>query len=434
KTWKSLQLNLPTVPVHDLVVKGDDLVLGTHGRSIWILDDLTPVRETTAAIAKKPAHLFPILPTTRWRVSWGGPTSGYLHHAAGDNPANGAAIWYQLDKEFKGEAKLEILDAKGSLVAKASGKFEANPEHKEGGDEKKDDDDAPPKRKLEPKPGLNRFVWDLTHDGATVIPGAAVDSGGAGARVPAAPGTYTVKLIVGKQTFAEKVDVKPDPRSEAALEAQFHARVLATMPRGGGYSGPDPNGLAKVFEEARKKAYADAAARGDSPLAGLKDQEHLSLRVRDDISKLSDTVLRLRAIKKQIGLRKELLKDRKDAKGLLKESEALDKKLDGIEAKLHNAKAKIPYDIFAARGGAMLYSQFAWLLANLVEADGAPTKAQQELAADLEKQLAVLLKQFDGVAKSDVDKLNAAAKKLGVPELYVPPEKKKEETTSPAEK
>ena len=106
----------------------------------------------------------------------------------------------------------------------------------------------------------------------------------------------------------------------------------------------------------------------------LADQEKLSLRVRDDITRLSDTVSRLRAIKKQIALRKDLLKGRDDAKELLKQSEALDKKLNGIEEKLHNPKAKIPYDIFAYRGGAMLYSQFAWLLSNLIRPTARPPR------------------------------------------------------------
>ncbi len=119
---------------------------------------------------------------------------------------------------------------------------------------------------------------------------------------------------------------------------------------------------------------------------------------------------------------------------MLKQSEALGKKLDGIDEKLHNPKAKISYDIFAARGGAMLYSQYAWLLGNLVDADGAPTKPQLELADDLEKQLTALVKQFDGVAKDDVGKVNDAAKKLGVPELYVPPPAKKKEEAKAVEK
>ena len=165
----------------------------------------------------------------------------------------------------------------------------------------------------------------------------------------------------------------------------------------------------------------------DRKTANLADQEKLALRVRDDITRLSDSVTRLRAIKKQIALRKDLLKDRDDAKDLVKQSEALDKKLNGVEEKLHNPKAKIAYDIFAYRGGAMLYSQFAWLLSNLIEADGAPTKAQVELADDLEKQLSTLVSEFEGVVKGDIGKLNAAAKKLGVPELYVPPAKKQEE-------
>ncbi len=122
KSWESLQLNLPTVPVHDLVVKDNDLVVGTHGRAIWILDDLTPVRDTTVAIKKKPAHLFAVQPATRWYVSWGGPTSGFTPAAVGDNPAAGATVWYQLPPDFKGEVKLEVLDAKGKVIATASGK------------------------------------------------------------------------------------------------------------------------------------------------------------------------------------------------------------------------------------------------------------------------------------------------------------------------
>jgi photosystem II stability/assembly factor-like uncharacterized protein len=433
KTWKSLQQNLPTVPVHDLVLKGDDLVVGTHGRSIWILDDLTPVRATTDAIRNKQAHLFPIQPATRWRVTWAGPTAGFSRSASGQNPADGAAIWFQLGKDFKGETKIEILDAKETVIAKAAGKFGDKPEKPDTKDDDDEEDHAPKPRKMEPKPGLNRFVWDLTHDGATVIQGAPVDSGGAGARIPVAPGTYTVRLKIGPQTLDQKVEVKPDPRAETVLRAQFDARILATI-RGGGYSGPDPNGLTNMIAAARKKAFEDAAKRGETPLGGLMDQEKLALRVRDDISKLSDTVNRLRAVKKQITLRKELLKDRDDAKDLLKQSEALDKSLNEIEEKLHNPKAKISYDIFAAKGGAMLYSQYAWLLSNLIDADGAPTKAQLELADDLEKQLTELVSRFDGVAKDSLGKLNEAARKLNVPELYVPPPAKKKEEAKPAEK
>jgi photosystem II stability/assembly factor-like uncharacterized protein len=385
KTWRSLQRNLPTVPVHDLVVKDNDLVVGTHGRSIWILDDLTPVRETTPAVVKKPAHLFTVQPATKWYSTWGGPTREFRPHVSGDNPDPGAVVWFQLPADFKGGVKIEILDAKEKVIAHAKGTLSGGRKPPVSDDKKDDDDEDPPKRKLEPAPGLNKFVWDLTHDGATVIPGAPVDSGSASARVPVAPGTYTVRLTVGNQKLTQKVVVSADPR--------LAPRTLL-------------------------KPVIDTAA--------LADQESLAIRVRDDISKLSDAVLRIRAIKKQIDLRKELLKDQDDAKPLLKQTEALAKKLDALEGKLHNPKAKISYDIFAAKGGAMLYSQFAWLLTNLTDTDGPPTKAQKELTEELEKQLTDLLAQFDGIVRDDMRKLNAEAKKLGVPELYVPPAKKVE--------
>ena len=441
KTWHSLQLNLPTVPVHDLVVKGDDLVVGTHGRSIWILDDLTTVRESTAAVREKPAHLFSVRPAVKWYVGSGGPTRGFNEYTGGDNPAAGAAVWFHLKDEPKAEVKVEVLDAAGAVVAKATAKAkpapkpEADKEPKDEGksatkpdDEKDEDEKVDPKdRKLEPAGGLNRWVWDLTHDGAEAIAGAPVDLGAADQRVPVAPGKYTVRLTVGKEVMTQPVEVKPDPRSAAAQEERFHAAVQATMPKGYGYSGPDPNGIVNMIAAARDKAYAEFAARGVDAGTGVKDQEKLALRVRDDISKLSDTVNRIRAIKKQLALRKDLLKENDGAKDLLKQSAAFDKKLDEVEGKLHNAKAKISYDIFAARGGAMLYSQFTWLLASLTDGDGAPTKAQVDLAAELEKELAGLVGQFDKLAADDLAKLNEAAKKLGVPELYVPPAKKKAE-------
>ncbi len=451
KTWQSLQLNLPTVPVHDLVVKDNDLVVATHGRAIWILDDLTPIRDTTAAVKKKAIHLFPVQAATKWYTSWGGSSREFLPTVSGENPDAGAVVWFHLGSDFKGEVKLEILDAKGRVIASAMGKANregeapaepaspnregeapaepADSPNREGeapaepADSPNREGEAPaepadsPKRKLEPKPGLNRFVWDLTHDGATTILGAPVDSGGAGARVPVAPGAYTVRLTLANQKFTQRVRVTADPRWLAtAARPPIPAAAFEWNPLQTGISGPDYAELHRLLAQA-------ASLKFETGPDELSAQEALTLRVRDDITKLSGAVARIRAIKKQTDLRKDLLKDRDDAKALLKQTDALAKKLDDLEGKLHNSKAKISYDIFAAKGGAMLYSQLAWLLANLTDGDGAPTKAQQELADDLQKELTALLGQFDGIAKTDLAKLNDAAKKLGVPELYVPPAK-----------
>jgi photosystem II stability/assembly factor-like uncharacterized protein len=422
KTWKSLQLNLPTVPVHDLIVKGDDLVLATHGRSLWILDDLTPIRETTNGIRNQTAHLFQPPAAIRWRVTWGGPTAEFSPQTSGQNPAEGSTISYQLGAAFKGEVTLEILDGKGTVIATAKGKYDPTKPPPSDPDEKEDEDEIP-KRKLEPKPGLNRFVWDLTHDGATVIAGAKVDTGLAGTRIPAAPGIYTIRLTAGGQKLTQSIEVEADHRWARPIAQSTPKNVDKLSPKG---AEKIDNGVSstKLVESSQIKPSVLASSTAITELA---NQEKLALRVRDDISKLSDVVARLRAVKKQLDLRKDLLKERDEAKDLLKQSEALEKKLDGIEEKLHNPKAKVVYDIFAFKGGAMLYSQLAWLLGNLTDSDGEPTKAQRELADELEKELTTLTAQFEGVVKNDIDKLNAAAKKLGVPELWVPPVKKKEE-------
>ncbi|MCS6865291.1 MAG: hypothetical protein RMJ56_05360 [Gemmataceae bacterium] len=386
-SWQSLQLNLPTVPVHDLVVKDNDLVVGTHGRSIWILDDLTPLREQSA-VGQKAVHLFTVQPATRWYIGWGGPTREFLPRVAGENPDNGAVIWFHLDSKIQGEVKIEILDAQSQVIAEAQGKLPSKATSSEAESPAQSEKTQKP-RQFEPRVGLNKFVWDLTHDGAQTIPEAPVDMGDPGQRIPVAPGEYTVRLTVANQKLTQKVKVSHDPRLEQTLP-------------------PTPEALQQL-------------------LSGLKEQETLALRVRDQISLLADTVHRIRALKKQLDLRQELLKDRDDTKTLLKLSEALAKKLDELEGQLHNPKAKISYDIFAQKGGAMLYSQLAWLLANLTDGDGIPTQPQKELALELEKQLTKLVGQLDTITATDIEKLNTQAQQLAVPQLYVPPAKKRAE-------
>jgi len=411
KTWHPLRLNLPTVPVHDLVVKDDALVVGTHGRSIWILDDLTPVREWKPGLAAEPAHLFAGRPATKWQTGTGAVSSHLRTSAAADPPA-GAVIWFHLASAPKGPVTLEILDAKGAPVAKARGKADHKPRDGDGEDEE-DDPDPEVKRTFPLKPGLTRYVWDLAHDGADIIPGAKVDAGDPGQSVPVAPGTYTVKLTAGGQTRTTTVEVRPDPRvvpDEVAAAKKEPERANTDEARLG-LTGGQAAAIARLWQESG--VVKDAA-----------DREQLALKVRDDISALSRTVARIRAIRKQIDLRKELLKERDDAKPLVKDTDALAKKLTTLEEKLHNPKAKIVYDIFAHKGGAMLYSQLTFLLANLADGDGPPTRAQREQFAELDKVLAGHVAEFDKLTTADLARLNEAAKKLGVPELYVPPAKK----------
>src|SRR5205807_3609004 len=120
--WQSLKLNLPMTPIHDLTVKNDDLVVATHGRAFWILDDISPLRQMNATTANEDTHLYQPATAIRYR----GP--GFTIRASvpvGANPPTGVIIDYFLKSAPKDAAELEILDAKGKMVRKFSSKKEA---------------------------------------------------------------------------------------------------------------------------------------------------------------------------------------------------------------------------------------------------------------------------------------------------------------------
>src|SRR5208283_5336840 len=110
--WQKLGLNLPTVPVHDLVVKDDDLAIATHGRGFWVLDDLTPLRKLAPTDADTAVKLYPPRPAYRLRM----PDSVDRRVPTGDNPPPGAMVYYYLKSAPKEEVKLEVLDAPGAVV------------------------------------------------------------------------------------------------------------------------------------------------------------------------------------------------------------------------------------------------------------------------------------------------------------------------------
>ena len=198
-TWKELKLNLPTVAVHDLVVKDDDLVVGTHGRSIWILDDLTPLREWSKDVEAKagaPLHgaAGRALALRRARLVAG---EGSRAEPAGRAPS----LHYWLKDEPKGDVVLEILDEKGGLVRKLSSR-KIEPETPP--DDPDPAEDETPKKALPKKAGLQRAVWDLRYEGATKIKAAKIDSGDPAEGPMVLPGTYTAKLTVDGQSLRRR--------------------------------------------------------------------------------------------------------------------------------------------------------------------------------------------------------------------------------------
>ena len=207
--WNRLKLNLPTVPIDDIAIhpRENDLVLGTHGRSLWILDDITPLEQMADSVTNEDLHLFDLRPATEWRLASRGGSTGHKLFL-GANPPNGAQIHYYL-KDKPGEkerVRISISDKDGKAIREMDGTKEA---------------------------GVNQVIWDLRSrpvvppaDEAgeqAAAPGRGFGGGGGfggglrgGLRVE--PGVYTVKVTLGKNQQMKTVAVQEDPRITISAE------------------------------------------------------------------------------------------------------------------------------------------------------------------------------------------------------------------------
>ena len=355
-TWQSLQLNLPTVAVHDLVVKDDDLLVGTHGRSIWILDDVTPFREATPSLLGSAVHLFKPRETYRWYYS-----GGMRDRAAGQNPPRGAVITYFLKDKPK-EVAIEIRDAQKRLVRR----YTSVAEPAAGAD----DNEPEPKPVLNLDPGVQRAVWDLRWSGADRIRNAKIDWGNPAYGPVAVPGTYTVTLTVDGRSATAPLVVKPDPRAQISQ-------------------------------------------------ADLEAQQAFALEVRDAFSRITANVNRLRAVSDQLKARNAALEGHAPAAPLVKASEAALTKIAAFEEEIHNPRALVVYDILAMKGGAKLYSRLSPLIDFVTDGDGAPTQGAREVFADQKRELEQWEGRVKQFLASDVATLNAQAAQLGVAFIVV---------------
>jgi photosystem II stability/assembly factor-like uncharacterized protein len=250
-SWRRFQLNLPVSPVHDLIVKDSDLIAGTHGRSIWVLDDLTPLRELPAELGA--AYLAPSRPAARpvVNVDWSDSAPGKNYAGStggawvmrknddgelkrknldmGDNPPRGAVISYFLADAPAEPITLSFSDAQGTLIRTFSSKRPARAadDQTPGGEGKGEGAEQPEAEKgpkLPAKPGWNRFVWDLKHAPAAKVEGKdpAAEIAVEGPIVP--PGAYQVALKVGDTTLTRQLQVVRDGRvssSDADVHAQY---------------------------------------------------------------------------------------------------------------------------------------------------------------------------------------------------------------------
>ncbi|HEX6974418.1 MAG TPA: hypothetical protein VF147_08455, partial [Vicinamibacterales bacterium] len=228
--WQSLRLNMPVTSIRDLVIKDDDLVVGTHGRGFWILDDVTPLRQLDAKTADAAVVLFE--PQRALRVRWNMNTDTPLpqEEPAGQNPPDGAVINYYLKDAAAGAVTLEILDAAGKVVRTYSS---ADPTP-----EVKDEANVPaywirPPHVPGTSAGMHRFVWDLHYARPTGMrtsfPIAAVyrNTEREPHGVWAHPGVYTVRLTANGQSATQRLTVAMDPRVKTPAPALLQQFTLS---------------------------------------------------------------------------------------------------------------------------------------------------------------------------------------------------------------
>jgi photosystem II stability/assembly factor-like uncharacterized protein len=368
--WQALQLNLPRTSMRDIMVHDNDLIVATHGRSFWILDDISRLRQMESSSANA-AHLFKPAVAVRVRRSTYPDTPLQPDEPMGENPPSGAIIDYTLPASASGPVTLEIMDGAGKLVRKF-----ASTDKPEITDEELQKQLIPPYwvRKWKPvssTEGAHRFVWDLRYPSPVSTqheyPIAAVPHNTPrNPRGPrAVPGQYTVKLTVNGQSLTAPLTVKEDPRVKTTLPA-------------------------------------------------LQQKFALESRLADALSRSSEAVLEAKSLQEQI---KKAGANNSAADALKALGAKLTALLDGAEKQPGQTASSAPAlndvngDIYSLYGAVSGNDSVA------KDADTAPTAAMLAASAKAETDLAPLLKTWQQIKSADLAAANQKLKAANQPEL-----------------
>ena len=363
--WQPLQLNLPVSPIHDLVIKDDDLVVATHGRSFWVLDDLTPIRQLNKQSLTADVILYQ--PQTGLRLHY--PTEFDRRQPVGDNPPPGAIINYYFKTAPKDEVSLDILDTSGKVVRHLSSK-----EKKEGEQPPEWPDRVERPKTIPANEGMNRFAWDLRYNDPVQIPGAFYT--GEGPKGPLAlPGDYQVKLTLGGKSQTAPLHLAIDPRTKGA--------------------GP-----------------------------ALQKQFTLSMQVNDRISQLHQAVNEIRDLKSQIQTLHKRFGDDQRLKPALDAADQLDHKMSEVEQQLIQVNMKGSEGNLAFPN--TLNERFDTFSHTIDAGDTEPTKPQLDVFQLLSSQLEDQLKKWAQIKNEDVPKVGDLIKQANLPALIITEKKKSE--------
>lgn len=232
--WQSLRLNMPATSIRDLVIKDDDIVVGTHGRSFWILDNITPLRQLTERLSASPTILYK--PQTTYRVRWNIYTDTPVpqEEAAGQNPPDGAMIDYFLNEEAD-KIVLEIFNSQNKLVRT----YSSNDTLYKIGNVNIPHYWIRPQQILSTKEGHHRFLWDMKYQPLNIPPSYPISA----TYMNTAPnetspwvmsGNYIVRLTIDGKVHEQLITIKMDPRvktSAAELKLQHDLSLQCYMGR-----------------------------------------------------------------------------------------------------------------------------------------------------------------------------------------------------------
>ena len=364
ENWQSLQLNLPIVPVTDLIIqkREKELVAATQGRAFWILDDTPLLHQFDAKVAEEDAHLFK--PKDAYRM----PGFGFRvpsGAAFGENPPAGVMIYYYLKNKPEGEVTLEILDQQGRSVKKFStGKKEEGPER--APDEEEDFFSARPSSPAANK-GMNRFVWDLRYPDAVRFPGMILWAGQTQGP-KAVPGAYQVRLTVGGKTQTQSFEVRKDPRIETT-----------------------PEEFAKQFE--------------------------LLMQIRDKLTQMHRTILEIRDARKQIDEIAKRAGAEGEDKSIADAAKALNAKMTAVEEALYQTKNRASEDPlnFPIR----LNNKLAALGGVVASSDSPPTEQDYTIFHELAPAIDAELSKFEQIKRDDVAAFNKLVRDRNVPAVVM---------------
>ena len=356
--WEPLQLNLPRASVRDLRVHGNDLVIATHGRAFWALDDIASLRQLHDSVRTRRAHLF--APSLAYRFA-GGHGGG---RGAGENPYDGVLVDYWFKDATKDVLTMEFLDARGAVVRSFKGA-----EY----DSVKTPTDSLAYQAadslLTRRAGSNRFWWNLRYADAKRIRTVVNDMGTLNGPT-AVPGEYRVRLIVGKDTMTKAFTVKLDPRLDATT-------------------------------------------------ADLQQTFDLGLKVQERLNSIVESFDRIEDLQKQIDVRVAQSSEQAYAKQVKDAAKPVRDRLEVVRTELvdwynHDDQATLHFPI-------KLYNMMLSLNSQVLGQEAAPNKQHGEILDELGGKVDVQLQRLRQLESTELAALNVQLQQLGLPPIFIPP-------------